>query len=67
MKVGKKVTLKTTLTPGEAKTVLGWASSDEKIATVTSKGVVNGVKRGIVTITVKTTNGKKASVKVKVE
>ena len=67
VKVGKKVKLSVKLTPAKAKTKLTFSSSNKKIATVTSKGVVKGVKKGTATITVKTANGLKKTVKVKVE
>jgi uncharacterized protein YjdB len=67
VKAGKKITLKTKLTPDKAKTTLTWSSSNKKIATVTQKGVVKGIRKGTVTITVKTANGKKATVKVTVK
>ena len=44
-----------------------WVSSDPSIATVSAKGVVKGVKRGTVTITVTTANGKSAKVNIKVK
>ncbi len=66
VKVGKKIALKTSLTPAKAKTRLTWTSSNKKIATVSSKGVVKGIRKGKVVITVKTANGKKAKVKVTV-
>ena len=66
VKVGKKIALKTTLTPAKAKTRLTWTSSNKKIATVSSKGVVKGIRKGKVVITVQTANGKKAKVKVTV-
>ena len=49
---GKTVTLKATVTPEtlEDKSVT-WKSSDKTIATVSSDGVVTGVKSGVVTIT----------------
>ena len=49
-----------------ATSLVTWSSSDKKIATVSPEGLVTGVKKGTVTITVMTSNGKKASVKVKV-
>ena len=67
VKVGKTVKLGKKLTPSGAKTTFTWSSSDKKIATVTSKGVVKGLKKGSATITVKTANGLKATVKVTVE
>ena len=48
-----------------ASTVI-WTTSNKKIARVDANGVVTGVKKGSCTITATTTNGKKASCKVKV-
>lgn len=54
--VGKKVTVKATVTPANADNkTLVWTSSNTKIATV-SNGVVKGVKAGRVIITAKTTD-----------
>lgn len=59
--VGKKVTVKATVTPANADNkTLAWASSNTKIATV-SNGVVKGVKAGRVIITAKTTDGSNIS------
>ena len=55
------------LNPTNAKTTYAWKSSDKRIAKVNSKGEVKGVKKGTATITVKTANGKKASVTVTVK
>ncbi|MDO4356576.1 MAG: Ig-like domain-containing protein, partial [Clostridia bacterium] len=63
---GETVQLNAALAPASAKSELSWTSSNKKTATVNSNGVVTGVKEGTVTITVKTYNGKKATVKVKV-
>ena len=60
------LTLHAAMTPAEAKSVPTWSSSDKKIATVDANGVVTPKKEGTVTITVKTYNGKKDTVKVKV-
>ena len=43
-----------------------WSVKDKKVATVSSEGVITGKKAGSTTVTVKTHNGKKASVTVKV-
>lgn len=59
--VGKKVTVKATVTPANAENkTLAWTSSNTKIATV-SNGVVKGVKAGRVIITAKTTDGSNIS------
>lgn len=59
--VGKKVTVKATVTPVNADNkTLAWTSSNTKIATV-SNGVVKGVKAGRVIITAKTTDGSNIS------
>lgn len=59
--VGKKVTVKATVTPANADNKnLVWTSSNTKIATV-SNGVVKGVKAGRVIITAKTTDGSNIS------
>ena len=47
IKVNEKVTLKVTQSSGAAIT---WKSANKKIATVTTKGVVKGVKAGNTTI-----------------
>ena len=67
--VGSKKSLKATITPKKnvSKKVV-WKTSNKKVATVTSKGVVKGIGEGTATITCKATDGsgKKASVKVTV-
>lgn len=63
LKKGKKVTLKVAKTPFTAQDAVKWTSSNKKVATVTSKGVVKGLKKGTATITAK--SGKKV-VKFKV-
>ena len=64
LKKGKKVKLKVAKTPFTAQDTVKWTSSNKKIATVTSKGVVKGLKKGTATITAKA--GKKV-VKFKVK
>ncbi len=67
---GKTVTLKATVSPSNAvKKTIKWTSSNSKIATVSSKGVVKGIAKGTATITAKATDGsgKKATCKVTVK
>ncbi|MBQ9014992.1 MAG: Ig-like domain-containing protein [Firmicutes bacterium] len=60
MKKGKKKTLKATVSPSNAANkAVTWKSSNKKVATVTSKGVVKAKKKGKATITVTTKDGKK--------
>lgn len=68
--VGKKVTLKATVTPKNATNkAVSWKTSSSKIAKVSSKGVVTGVKAGTATITATAKDGskKKATCKVTVK
>ena len=70
MTVGKKQTLKATVTPKKASNkAVVWKSSNKKVATVTSKGVVKAKKAGTVTITAtaKDGSGKKATCKITVK
>ena len=64
--VGAKLTLTAKLNPTGAKTTLTWTSSNQKVAKVTSKGVVLALKKGTATITVRTSNGLKATCKITV-
>lgn len=65
---GNKLTLKPIITPKntDPKTIT-WTSSNKKIATVSSKGVVKGINTGKATITAKTWNGKKSKCTVTVK
>ena len=67
LKAGKTLALKTTLTPKDARYALTWTSSNKKVATVSSKGVVKAKKAGKAKITVTTQNGKKASLTITVK
>lgn len=67
LKKGKKLTLKLTKNPVTATDKIKWSSSNEKVAVVSSKGVVKAKKKGKATITVKSANGKKATCKVTVK
>ena len=66
LKKGKTLQLTATVYPDTAVTTLTWKSSNKKVATVSKDGVVKGLKKGTATITVKTKNGKTATVKIKV-
>lgn len=68
--IGKTVTLKATVLPQNANNkAVSWTSSNKKVATVSSAGVVKAVGVGTTTITVKAKDGsqKKASCKVTVK
>jgi VCBS repeat-containing protein len=73
VKPGKKVTVKATVSPSKGiNKTLVWTSSNEKYATVNSKGVVTTKKAGkgkTVVITAKSTDGsgKKATIKIKIK
>ncbi len=71
VKVGKKLTVKTTVKYSSKKksdtnVKLTWKTSNKKVATVNSKGVVTGKKAGKVTITAASTDGTKKSGKIKI-
>lgn len=51
LKKGKKTTLKVANSPITAKASVKWKTSNKKVASVTSKGVVKGLKKGSATIT----------------
>ena len=64
--MGDQAQLTTWMKPASARTTYTWKSSNKKVATVDEYGVVTAKKKGSATITVKTANGKKASVRVNV-
>ena len=66
LKVKKKLKLATTVAPVTCKQKVTFTSSNKKIATVTSSGVITAKKKGTVTITVKV-GRKSAKVKIKVK
>lgn len=65
--VGNSAKLTYKLSPQGAKTKASWSSSKKEIASVSKSGNVTAKKAGTATITVKTSNGKKASCKVTVK
>jgi Bacterial surface proteins containing Ig-like domains len=67
LSIGGTYTLQATIAPTDTTNKsLTWASSDASIASVTSTGLVQGVKAGTATITAKTSNGKTATCTVTV-
>ena len=62
---GKTFTIKTTATPKNTEEKITYKSSNSRVATVTSKGVVKGIKKGTATITVQS-GPKKLTCKVTV-
>jgi uncharacterized protein YjdB len=67
VKVKKTITLKATVSPSNAtKKTVKWTTSSKKIATVSSKGVVKGVKAGKATIKATAQDGSKKAASVKV-
>ncbi len=64
--VDRTVSLRATLSTRGSNDPIFWTSSNTSIATVTSKGVVKGLRQGTVTITATTFNGKKVSALVTV-
>lgn len=67
LKKGKSYALKVTRTPKAAKEKLTWKSSKKSVAKVSSTGKVKALKKGKTTITVKSSNGKKATCVVTVK
>lgn len=63
--LGEVLSLDWSFEPAGAASIVKWSTSSKKVATVVD-GVVTPVKEGTATITVKTANGKKDTVKVKV-
>ncbi|MBR1821682.1 MAG: Ig-like domain-containing protein [Clostridia bacterium] len=66
LKVGDTLKLDATVLPATAQTTLKWSTSHKRVAAVAADGVVTALKRGKATITVRTANGKKARLKIKV-
>ena len=63
---GKKVKLVASVAPAKASQKVTYTSSKKTVATVSAAGVVTAKKPGTAKITVKTTNGKKKVITVKV-
>lgn len=69
MEVGSEQPLRATINPSDTTeaTSLLWSSSNEKFATVDQNGNVKAIAKGTATISVVTSNGKKADCKVTIE
>lgn len=66
--VGQTYTISKTVSPSGAYTGgITYSSSNSKIATVNSSGKITAKKKGTATITVKTANGKTATIKITVK
>ena len=66
--VNKTKTLNATISPSNATNKnLTYKSSNSKIATVSSNGIITALKKGTATITITSNNGKKDTVKVTVK
>lgn len=59
--------IKYTLKPSGARNKVTYKSNKTKVAKVSSSGVITGVRKGTAKITVKTYNGKKATITVRVK
>lgn len=68
IKVGKKINLnkKLAVRPEEGAASLKWKSSDKDIAQVNRKGVVKARKKGRITVRVKSSDGARAKVRIRV-
>lgn len=66
LKKGKTFKLKAVLTPVTSKEAIKYSSSNKKVALVNSEGVVKGIKKGTVTITIQS-GSKKVKCKVTVK
>lgn len=67
LKAGNTITLKATVKPAATTDTVTWTSSNKKIASVDAFGTVTAKKKGKVTITAKTSSGKKATCKITVK
>ena len=64
--LGGRLQLNASFAASKGWKVKSWKSGNKKVATVSSKGLVKAKKVGSTTVTVKTKNGKKATLKIKV-
>ncbi len=63
----QKITLTAKASPAKAAQSFEWSSSDKRVATVSSKGVVKAVATGTVTITATATDGSKKNASLTLE
>ena len=66
IKAGKTKQLYKTITPSSASKTVQWITSNKKVATVNSKGLVKGIKKGTCYITCKAKDGSNKYKKCKV-
>ena len=68
VRVGKTINLKKKLKsePDKEKGSLKWKSSDKKVAEVNRKGIVTALKKGRITVRVKTKAGSRAKVRIRI-
>ena len=64
--VGEGLRLVPTVLPDTAQTTLTYTSSRRRVASVDATGAVTALRRGYATVTVRTANGKRARVRIKV-
>lgn len=64
LRVGQTLQLTARLAPITAQSTLTWKSGYRRVAVVSADGLVTAVRRGRATITVRTSNGKKAKIRV---
>ena len=67
LKKGKTFQIKATASSGTASYQFKYSSNKKSVATVSSSGKVTAKKKGRATITVKSYNGKKATLKITVK
>lgn len=67
LKKGKTYKIKATLSPATVYDALKYSSNKKSVATVSARGVIRAKKKGKATIRIKTVNGKKATITVKVK
>lgn len=64
--IGEEFTLDVVFSPENSYSPVKWASSSKKVVSVDAGSAIAALKKGIATITVKTANGKKDTVKIRV-